>query len=562
MVEEGAQVLELAERADQLLQVLEPAGRRRRAVLLPHLRVAGFVEHQRNHVRMRRLGQRGAPGAEPLDQPAESAARAGLELVGLDQPLRRPVEGEAGGARQLVDGAERSLAQAALGQVHDALEGEVVVGAHHDADIGHGVPDLLALVEAQAPDHPVGQADGEEALLEGAGLEAGADEDGDLVEALARALQRLDGLAHGAGLLVAVPGLGHADLLAVLALGPERLAEPPLVAGDEAGSGGQDMPGGAVVALQPDHLGAGKVLLEAQDVADLGPAPAVDRLVVVADAADAVMRLRQQPEPEILRDVGVLILVHQQVLEALLIVGEHVLVPGEEGEVVQQQVAEVDGVHRAQPLLIGGVELGRPPVGVVGAVCARHLVDREAPVLPALDDDGEGARRPALLVDVLGADELLEQADLVVGVEDGEVWLEPRKLGVAAQDAGGDGMEGAEPEAGGGAADQPLHPADHLARRLVGEGDRQHLAGPGAAGGEDMGEPRGEHPGLAGAGAGQHQQRTIERFHRLALLGVEPCEIGRSRRRRRRSVVGPGGRAERRIEGIVHGPGRRRIRAL
>jgi hypothetical protein len=42
----------------------------------------------------------------------------------------------------------------------------------------------------------------------------------------------------------------------------------------------------AVVALQPDDLGAGKIALEAQDVVDLGAAPAIDRLVVVADAAD------------------------------------------------------------------------------------------------------------------------------------------------------------------------------------------------------------------------------------------------------------------------------------
>ncbi len=46
------------------------------------------------------------------------------------------------------------------------------------------------------------------------------------------------------------------------------------------------MAGRAVVALEADDLGAGKVVVEAQDVVDLGAAPAIDRLVVVADAAD------------------------------------------------------------------------------------------------------------------------------------------------------------------------------------------------------------------------------------------------------------------------------------
>ena len=86
------------------------------------------------------------------------------------------------------------------------------------------------------------------------------------------------------------------------------------------------MAGGAVVALQPDDLGAGEVLLEAQDVVDLGAAPAVDRLVVVADAADVGRALRQQPQPQVLRDVGVLVLVDQDVAEAALVVGEHVRV--------------------------------------------------------------------------------------------------------------------------------------------------------------------------------------------------------------------------------------------
>jgi hypothetical protein len=35
----------------------------------------------------------------------------------------------------------------------------------------------------------------------------------------------------------------------------------------------------------------------------------------------------------------------------------------------------------------------------------------------------------------------------------------------------------------------------------------------------------GQHPRLAGARAGQHQHRSIQRFHRLALLGIEACEI-------------------------------------
>ena len=106
------------------------------------------------------------------------------------------------------------------------------------------------------------------------------------LSAMAVALQLLDLLADGAGFLLGVPGAGDGDLLAQHVVGAQRLAEPAFVVGDQMRGGGEDVAGGAVIALEPDHGGAGKIVLEAQDVVDLGAAPAVDRLVVVADAAD------------------------------------------------------------------------------------------------------------------------------------------------------------------------------------------------------------------------------------------------------------------------------------
>src|SRR4029077_20094626 len=82
------------------------------------------------------------------------------------------------------------------------------------------------------------------------------------------------------------PGAGAPALFPELVVGAQRLAEPAFVVGDDVRGGAEDVAGRAVIALQPDHLGAGKVVLEAQNVVDLGAAPTVDRLVVVADAAD------------------------------------------------------------------------------------------------------------------------------------------------------------------------------------------------------------------------------------------------------------------------------------
>ena len=540
VIEEGREVLELGERADQLLQVLEPARHRRRTALPPHVDVARFLEHLARDllvggVLVRRVAKRASPSPELVQETRQRRPRPGRERVGLDQRLRRAVEREPLRPREAVDFAQRAVAEAAFREVDDTLERQVVVGADQDPEIGHRVADFLPFVEPQAPDHAVGQADGQEALLEGAGLEARADEDGHAVQSLAAALQRLDDLTDRARLLLAVPGLGDADLLAGLAFRPQALAESLGIVGDQPRRGGEDMAGGAVVALQPHHDGAREIPLEAEDVADLGAAPAVDRLVVVADAADVAMLLREQPEPQILGYVGVLVFVHEQVAEARVVFGEDVRVLREDRQVVQEEVAEIGGVRAPQPLLVGGVERRCAAVREVRAVGAGDLIGREPPVLPALDDGGEGAGRPPLLVQIRRLQELPEQAGLVVRVEDREVRREPGERRVAAQHARADRVERAEPEAGGGAPDQRLHPADHLARRLVGEGDRQHRARPGAPGREKMAEPRGEDAGLAGAGAGQHEQRPVERLHGPSLLRIQAGEIGRrgSRRGRR-----------------------------
>ena len=107
--------------------------------------------------------------------------------------------------------------------------------------------------------------------------------------------------------------------------------------------------------------------------------------------------------------------------------------------------------------------------------------------------------------------------------------LSPTSLGVAAQYFHADRVEGAEPRHA--FDDLPHHLADavfHLARGLVGEGDGEDFRRPRPPEIEDVRDARGEHAGLAGSRAGQHQHRPVQRLHRLALLGIEVGEIGRA----------------------------------
>ena len=242
-------------------------------------------------------------------------------------------------------------------------------------------------------------------------------------------------------------------------------------------------------------------------------------------------RLRQQPQPQILCDVGVLVFVDQDEFEALLVLPEDVRVLAEDADVFQQQIAEIGGVQDLQPLLVARIELAALAVGERCGFARGHLRRHQAAVLPAVDQPGQHPRRPALVVDVVGLQELLQEPHLVVDVEHREVRLELRQLRMGAQDAAADGVEGAEPRhALDGLAEHLAQPVLHLACGLVGEGHRQDLARAGAALAQDMRNARGQDAGLAGAGAGQHQNRAVQRLHGVALLGIEPGQIFRSHR--------------------------------
>ena len=227
-----------------------------------------------------------------------------------------------------------------------------------------------------------------------------------------------------------------------------------------------------------------------------------------------------------MRDVGVLILVHQDVFEARLILAQHFGLLAEQADVFQQQVAEVGGVEDFQPLLIGLVELEALAVGEDAGLAGGNLLRCKPAIFPAVDQHCQHASRPALLVDIIGGEELLHQPHLIVDIEDGEIRLEADQLGVPAQDLHADRMEGAEPRhALDHAADDLADAVLHFARRLVGESDRQNLARPGAAGRQDVGDTHGQHPRLAGACPGKDQHRAVEGFDRKPLFGIQSGEI-------------------------------------
>ena len=87
---------------------------------------------------------------------------------------------------------------------------------------------------------------------------------------------------------------------------------------------------------------------------------------------------------------------------------------------------------------------------------------------------GKRPRGPAFFVDILGDDELLHQAQLIVAVQNGEVRLQPYQFRMTPQQLDANRMKGAQP---GHALDRLTQKATnsmlHLAGGLVGKSDSQ-----------------------------------------------------------------------------------------
>ena len=83
---------------------------------------------------------------------------------------------------------------------------------------------------------------------------------------------------------------------------------------------------------------------------------------------------------------------------------------------------------------------------------------------------------------------------------------------------------GVERPGGHGGLAERAQALDHLGGGLVGERHEQDLAGGHDPGGDRIGRPPADHPGLARSGAGQDRHRAVGGKDGLALGVIQPVE--------------------------------------
>ena len=317
-----------------------------------------------------------------------------------------------------------------------------------------------------------------------------------------------------------VVGVKPDDPVTLSLVGPQRLRLAAEVVGDDGVCRIEDGLGRAVVLLEQHHRGVGERILELDDVADVGPSEPVDRLVRITDDGHVAVGVGQPDDQLVLDAVCVLVLVDQEVFEPLLVGRKRLRRFPEEPHGVEQQIVEVHRRGGLQPTLVLGVDVRRflldddlGPLAVLSGV--------EPFVLGRADHVLDRARLEPFGVETEIPYHVPDKPDRVRLVIDREVRREVDHAGVPAQDSDAGRVERRHPHLLGHGPNEDRDPLLHLVGRLVGEGDGQDFERRHALV-DQPGDPPGQDPGLAGAGAGHNQQRTTDVGDRIELRRVQP----------------------------------------
>ena len=418
-------------------------------------------------------------------------------------------------APQLLDAGG---ADAPLRHVDDALKGHIVriIGQH--LHVGQDVLDFLPLVEVHAAHHLIGNVVFDALLLHETGLGIGAVQYHLIPVRTSAALGLTDDRFR---LILRALIFPETHRLPALLRGPETFFLPSRIVADDGIGRVQYALSGAIVLLQLDHPRAGIVFLEGQDVLQICAAEGIDALVIVSHHADVPVAVCQLVHQLELNVVGVLVLIHQNITEALLIVLQHLRCLLKQRHGLQQQVIKVQRIVRLQLLLVLPVAVCDPPHPEIPARILLKLLRIRAFVF------GRGNQRQHLpllqhlRIDVQGLQHLPHHGSLIICIINRKVTGIADKLDVTPQNPHAHAVEGGNPHLAGSLSHQLIHAVPHFPGRLVREGNGQNIPGLHAAVFDEIGDAVGQHPGFSASGTCQHQQRPLRTADRLRLLLIQ-----------------------------------------
>ena len=266
------------------------------------------------------------------------------------------------------------------------------------------------------------------------------------------------------------------------------------------------------------------MFIEIEQIGHLGTAPSVNALVIVADDAKILVCLGQTVHELELRMVGVLILVHHDIVVTLAAFVQRLGAFCKQSQHEQDQVIEIDGVAGLECLLIGRNQaLGQ---GGQVLILGNELI--AIGVSPATDQRQDGTGIWFLRSKRNLAQDAANHAQLLSGIVNDKIFLVAKLRDMPTQDADAQRVECADrrllrlavPIRQAPLGYQPFYTFLHLAGGFVCESDGKNVTGPDAAR-DHVSHAAGDDARLAGAGTGEDEQRAVNGAHSLPLLGVQ-----------------------------------------
>ena len=239
----------------------------------------------------------------------------------------------------------------------------------------------------------------------------------------------------------------------------------------------------AVVLLQLEGLRRGVVVAEREDILNLRTSERIDTLCIVTHNTHPAVVHREAADDDILGIVGVLILIHKDILELLLILRQHIGAVTQQDVGLQQQIVEVHSsvsLAAAAVLHIHLAKLRHLHLSVLGGKArVRHIGTRGNQGILGVGDTRENTRRLVLVVSQIALlADCLDEILAVVGLIDGECLGVAYTLGILPQDTRKDRVESTHSDVVRRRAfDHLLNAFTHLACRLVGEGEGEDVPG-------------------------------------------------------------------------------------
>ena len=351
-----------------------------------------------------------------------------------------------------------------------------------------------------------------------------AKQNGELVPArlvLLRQMQNLGGNAFAFVLVVAA--FKDADRRPFAGFAPQLLFKQVAVVGNQCIGHAQDAPAATVVLFQLDDFELRVVARKFGQVLRIGTTPGIDALVVITHRREHAALSCQRAHQSVLRGIGVLVLVQQQIADAFLPVGAQFGIGFQQLQRQADEIIEIHGVEGRQTLLIVGIDLRN--LCFARALAALGCLIRSEPLV--LGPGYQILQCPQRIVlDALGC-EILDQTLAVIGIQHGKPTAQASTRMLGLQKTQTQRVERAHRQSFRIRPFQQFaHTLAHLARRLVGEGDRGNFRSRQVLALDQVGNFFCDDAGLAGTGTGQHEQRAVTVLDGCALLGVEHWKAG------------------------------------